>query len=106
MQQEERSALEKAPLLKDAELQQIWFWDGDFGHVLGCIEGQEDRWLVEKGVLHTESDEHSGVDNLIEGDVIYRIRVTNALGDEDPRETLFTWWTVDPAAGTATLRPF
>lgn len=97
---------ESATLLEKAELQQIWFWDGDFGHVLGCIEGEEGKWLVEKGVLHTENEEYSGVDNLIEGDVVFRIRIAKALEYKDPREPLFTWWTVHPETGVETLRPF
>jgi len=94
-------------ILEEAELREIWFWDGDFGHVLGCVEGKEGEWLVEKGVLHTEDDEQPGVKDLIEGDVVFRIRTKRALEmDDDPREPLFAWWTVNPETGVETMRPF
>lgn len=99
-------APEKYPELKDAELQQIWFWDGDYGHVLGCVQGEEQKWLVEKGVLHTENDDLNGVKDLIEGDMIFRIRTANALGDKDPREQFFTWWLVNVETGVETMRSF
>ena len=94
-------------ILEEPELQEIWFWDGDFDHVLGCVEGQEGEWLVEKGVLHTEDDEQQGVKELIEGDIVFRIRTRRALERvEDPRETFFAWWTVNPETGVETMRPF
>lgn len=93
-------------ILEDAELTEIWFWDGDLDHALGCIEGAESDWLVEKGVMRTENDDESGVCNLIEGDTVYRIRKARAFEQEDPREPLFAWWTIDPATGVETVRPF
>jgi len=93
-------------ILENAEQIEVWFWDGDFGHVLGCVEGEEDQWLVEKGVLHTENDDESGVRELIEGDTVYRIRRSRALGMEDPREELFTWWTVSTETGVALPRAY
>lgn len=94
-------------LLEAAELREIWFWDGDFGHVLGCVEGREEQWLVERGVLHTESDDQPGVKELIEGDTVFRIRTARALEiDYDPREKLFNWKTVDPTTGIETTRRF
>lgn len=101
-----KDELLKTPLLEDAELQQVWFWDGDFDHVLGCVKGEKEKWLVEKGVLHTEDDEYSGVKELIEGDVVFRIRTANALGDKDPREKLFAWWLINTETGVETIRPF
>ena len=93
-------------ILKDAERIEAWFWDGDFDHVLGCVEGKAGEWLVEKGILHTEDDEGREVCDLIEGAVVYRIRKPRALNDEDPREKLFAWWTVNPETGVETMRQF
>lgn len=93
-------------ILEEAEQVEVWFWVGNLGHVLSRVEGAESDWLVEKGVLHTENDDERGVCNLIEGDVVYRIRRPNAFEAEDPREKLFSWWTVNPATGVETLRPF
>lgn len=101
-----RCFVEKDDTIDGAELQQKWFWDGNLSHVLGQVKGEEKKWLVEKGVLHTEDDEQSGVNDLIEGDVVFRIRTTKTLGDDDPREKLFAWWTVNPETGAETVRPF
>ena len=84
-----------------AEQIETWIWDGDFGHVLGCIEGEEADWLVEQGVLHTEDDEAEGVSELLVGDIVYRLRKAQALEvAEDPRADLFSWGTVDPETAT------
>ncbi|MHC4298882.1 MAG: hypothetical protein ACYS7Y_16515 [Planctomycetota bacterium] len=91
---------------KEVEPKQYWFWEGNLNHVLGKIKGDEEKWLVEKGVLHTEDDEQPGVKDLIEGDVVFRIRTVNALEDDDPREKLFAWWTVNVETGMETIRPF
>ena len=84
-----------------AEQIEIWIWDGDFGHVLGCIEGEESDWFVEQGVLHTEDDDAEGVDELLVGDIVYRLRKAKALEvADDPRADLFAWGTVDPETAT------
>ena len=84
-----------------AEQIETWIWDGDFGHVLGCIEGEEADWLVEQGVLHTEDDEAEGVSELLVGDIVYRLRKAPALEvAEDPRAALFNWGMVDPETAT------
>lgn len=95
---------ECGPHLEQAELCEHWFWDGDFGHVLGCIQGQEERWLVEKGVMRREDGWHDGAKDLLVGDVVYRARTLagQEMG-EDPREDLFDWFYVD--AGTGAEQP-
>jgi len=86
---------------------ETWFWDCDFCHVLGCVEGAMGDWLVEKGVLRIEDDKADGVRDLLEGDVVYRIRKSKAFEmGEDPRERLFMWVTVNPETGVETPRPF
>lgn len=86
---------------------ETWFWDGDFDHVLGCIDGEEGKWLVEKGILHTEDESSPGVKELIEGDAVYRIRTRESLEkSDDPREQFFTWVTVNPLTGVETPRGF
>ena len=78
-------------MLESAILEEIWFFDGDEGHMLGCVEGIPDDWLIEKGVLAQESD-LDGLEDLLEGDVVYRIRKESALKRApDPREPLFSW---------------
>ena len=85
---------------EDAETVEFWFWDGDLGHALGTVTGEESDWLLERGTLIEEDDQMSGVDNLIEGDVVYRCRKTRRLeGAEDPRARHFEWQLVDPYTG-------
>ena len=88
--------------LEDAHLSELWVWDGDLSHALGHVEGEEGRWLVERGVLTTETDEErlGSVCNLIEGDVVYRCRTARCIdGAADKREKLFDWQLVDPYTG-------
>lgn len=88
--------------LEDARLTELWVWDGDLSHALGCVEGDESSWLVERGVLTTETDDEKlgSVCNLIEGDVVYRCRTRRAIdGAPDKREKLFDWQLVDPFTG-------
>lgn len=86
-------------VLEDAELIDIWCWDGDLGQALGVVAGEESKWLVERGVLKTEDDNLHGVNNLIEGDVVYRCRTSRALDQTDPRYDSFDWALVDPFTG-------
>lgn len=84
-----------------------WFWDGDFDRVLKHIEGAMGEWLVEKGVLHREDEKLLGVSDLLEGDIVYRIRRAVALEmDKDQREDFFKWSTVNPETGVETPRIF
>lgn len=79
-------------MLENAVIDEIWFFDGDRGHVLGCVEDSPAEWLIERGVLIDETDEHYGLEELIEGDVVYRIRKKSALKRaHDPREPFFSW---------------
>ena len=48
-------------MCEDAQLCEFWIWDGDVGHVLGLVEGMEDKFLIEYGVLTTEDDKLPGV---------------------------------------------
>lgn len=92
--------------ISNAVLDEIWFWDGDFGHLLGCVEGQEEKWLCEKGVLKTEDEELPGVKELLQGDVVFRARTAHAFERaEDPREKLFQWFSINPLTGVLTPRP-
>jgi hypothetical protein len=85
---------------EDAETVEFWFWDGDLGHALGTVSGEESDWLLERGILIEEDDQMAGVDNLIEGDVVYRCRKARGLeGSEDPRARNFDWQLVDPYTG-------
>lgn len=87
------------------EAEEVWFWDGDFDHVLGCVTGQEEKWLVERGVLRREDVSQPGVKDLVVGDVVYRIRKAHALERrEDPREVLFEWWYTNPITKIEQLR--
>jgi hypothetical protein len=91
---EVRSAFETADIVD------LWFWDGDLGHALGTVMGEESKWLLERGTLVEEDDQLHGVDNLIEGDIVYRVRKARALeGRDDPRARCFTWQLVDPFTG-------
>jgi hypothetical protein len=82
------------------ELVDLWFWDGDLGHALGTVMGEEPDWLLEGGTLLEEDDQLHGVDNLIEGDVVYRARKARALdSSEDPRACKFDWELIDPFTG-------
>lgn len=88
--------------LEDAYLTELWVWDGDIGQVLGHVAGDESNWLVERGVLRTETDDDrlGSICNLIEGDVVYRCRTHRALqGCPDKRELFFDWQLVDPFTG-------
>jgi len=59
--------------------------------MLGCIEDEPDAWLVERGVLIEES-EQPGLEDLLQGDTVYRIRKQNAFKRlPDEREELFSW---------------
>lgn len=92
--------------LEHPEIDEIWFWDGDYDHVLGCVEGKEEKWLVEKGILQREDNSQPNVDNLVTGDVVYRIRSAHALErGEDPREALFKWSSVNTLTGAEFPRP-
>ena len=94
------------PPLEHPEICDVWFWDGDFGHVLGCVDGQEERWLVEKGVLLREDDSKPGIENLVVGDAIYRIRTNRAFEmDVDDREPLFKWCSINTLTRVETPRP-
>jgi hypothetical protein len=88
-----------AAALEDAELVDVWCWDGDLEHVMGVIEGQESLWFVERGTLKREDEELPGVSNLIEGDVVYRCRKSRALNNVDKRYDLFDWHLVNPFTG-------
>lgn len=78
-------------MLEDAVIDEIWFFDGDQDHVLGCVGDDPKEWLIEKGVLLQESDLRN-LEDLLEGDVVYRIRKKRALKRaKDPREALFSW---------------
>jgi len=78
-------------MLEDAVIAEIWFFDGDAGHMLGCVEDDPDGWLIEKGVLREESD-LSNLEELLEGDIVYRIRKRGMKRRApDPREQLFYW---------------
>lgn len=78
-------------MLESAIVEEIWFFDGDDGHMLGCVGDNPHDWLIEKGVLAQESD-LDGLGDLLEGDVVYRIRKESALKRaSDKRETLFSW---------------
>lgn len=96
--------VEDTDLLECIQHVETWFWDGDFDHVLGCIKGEEEKWLVERGVMIKEHDFLSGVKNLIVGDMVYRIRKFGAFASKDPREDLFSWWTISPETGVETAR--
>lgn len=86
---------------------EIWFWDGDSGHVVGCIDDEQEEWLVEKGILCTEDENAPGVKDLIEGDTVYRIRKSEAINNiNDPREKFFIWFTVNPVTGSETPRMY
>jgi hypothetical protein len=85
---------------EDAETVEFWFWDGDLGHALGTVTGEESDWLLERGTLIEEDDQLHGVDNLIEGDVVYRCRKARRLeGTEDPRARHFEWQLINPFTG-------
>jgi hypothetical protein len=87
-------------MCEDAQLCEFWIWDGDLGHALGLIEGMEEKFLLEQGVLTTEDDDLPGVKELLEGDPVYRLRTSRALEMRpDPREKLFAWRLVDPFTG-------
>ena len=91
---------ECGPHLTAAEICEHWFWDGDFGHVLGSVQGEEERWLVEKGVMKQEDGWHDGAKDLLVGDVVYRIRTAAALEmGGDPREAFFDWFYVNVLTG-------
>lgn len=78
-------------MLENAIIDEIWFFDGDQGYVLGCVEDNPEEWLIEKGILLQES-EMDGLEDLLEGDVVYRIRRSNAMKRlPDERESLFSW---------------
>jgi len=88
------------PNLRDAIICEIWFWDADVDHLLGCIEDNPERWMVEKGVLREERDNVDGVKNLLKGDIVYRIRTKLGIArGEDPREKLFRWSMFNPFTG-------
>jgi len=92
--------------LEHPEIDEIWFWDGDYGHVLGCVEGKEEKWLVERGVLKSEDNSQPGVDNLMVGDIVYRIRTVHALErGTDGRELFFQWSLVNTITGAEYPRP-
>ena len=97
---------DKLPLLEHPEPCETWFWDGDLDHALGCIEGQEERWLLEKGVLQQEDDSRPGVKDLVVGDVVYRIQTARAFEmGTDPREKLFRWSSMNPFTLVESQRP-
>jgi hypothetical protein len=78
-------------MLEDAVIAEVWFFDGDEDHVLGCVEDDPAGWLIEKGVLREESD-LANLEDLLEGDVVYRIRKRGLRKRAlDPREPLFDW---------------
>ena len=77
--------------LKDAIIDEIWIWNGDLEHALAITHEEPEKWLFERGVLIEEDDELSGVKELLEGDVVFRLRKTHAMTREDPREKLFDW---------------
>jgi hypothetical protein len=88
--------------LEDAKFTELWVWDGDLNHALGHVHGEESEWLMERGVLRTETDDvrFGSLSNLIEGDVVYRCRSHQALaGCPDKRELFFDWQLVDPFTG-------
>jgi hypothetical protein len=89
-------------ILEDAQLTELWVWDGDLDQALGHVRDEESEWLLERGVLRTETDDVrlGSVCNLIEGDVVYRCRSHRALqGCADKRERFFDWQLVDPFTG-------
>lgn len=87
-------------MCEDAQLCEFWIWDGDVGHVLGLVEGMEDKFLIEYGVLTTEDDKLPGVKELLKGDPVYRLRTARALDmSADPREKHFQWQLVNPYTG-------
>lgn len=91
---------ECGPHLEAIEICEQWFWDGDADQMAACIAGQEERWLVEKGVMKREDGWHDGAKDLLVGDVVYRIRTSAALEmGEDVREDLFDWFYVDVTTG-------
>jgi hypothetical protein len=78
-------------MLEDAVIAEVWFFDGDEDHVLGCVEDDPAGWLIEKGVLKEESD-LANLEDLLEGDIVYRIRKRGLRKRAlDPREPLFDW---------------
>ena len=94
------------PPLEHPEVCESWFWDGDLDHALSCIEGQEEIWLLEKGVLQREDDSKSGVKDLVVGDAVYRIRTARAFEmGTDPREKLFRWSSMNPFTRVESPRP-
>jgi len=84
---------------ENAELCDLWFWNGKLDDVLAVVEGEEARWLVERGVLVREDDALHGVRDLLVGDVVYRLRTARGLEPEDPRDKCFDWDLVDPYTG-------
>jgi hypothetical protein len=98
--------LYEPPPLEHPEVCDVWFWDGDLDHVLSCVKGQEEKYLLEKGVLQQEDDSKSGVKDLVVGDVVYRIRTSLAFEmGTDPREPLFKWSSINPFTMVESLRP-
>jgi len=94
------------PPLEHPEICEIWFWDGDLDHALGCVAGKEEKYLLEKGILQKEDDARDGVKNLVIGDVVYRIRSSRAFEmGMDPREALFKWSSMDPFTQAEIPRP-
>lgn len=94
---------ECGPHLEQPEICELWIWNGDYEHVLGVVQGQEGRWIVEKGIMIQEDGWHDEAKDLIIGDVIYRLRTSAGLEmGKDPREDLFQWYPVDIETGKET----
>lgn len=93
------------PHLAQTEVCEVWFWDGDLARVQTHVRGEEERWLVEKGVMRQEDGWHDGAKDLLVGDVVYRIRTVAGLEmGPDPREGLFDWSSVNALTGVEMAR--
>jgi hypothetical protein len=69
-------------------------------HALAYPDAEPGKWMVEKGVLTTEDDRIYGVKDLLEGDVVYRVRKMRALDKQaEPAECFFDWFLVDSTNG-------
>lgn len=98
--------LQELPPLEHPEICGAWFWDADLDHALACVEGQEEKYLLEKGILQQEDDSKSGVKDLVVGDVVYRIRTSRSFDiGTDPREKLFKWSSINPLTLVESRRP-
>jgi hypothetical protein len=86
-------------MTEDAELCDLWFWNGKLVDALAVVAGDEARWLVERGELLCENTQLPGVSNLLVGDVVYRLRTSRGLESTDPRDKCFEWHLIDPYTG-------